>query len=122
MTNSNQEIDKDALYGDFREQERKRLERANRLADRGAHKALDIAFEDDDTKIDVKKETTNHNGIGAKGLIGIAALMAIPSLGAGYMAWQALKKPATEVVEKVLPGKTTVIEKDKTVEVEVIPP
>lgn len=112
MSESNgTEIDKEALYGNFLGPEGRRIERQNKLYDKTAHMALDIPYEDDDTRIDVKKETTNHNGIGTKGLIALAAAMAIPGLGGAYMAYQALQnaKPVKEVVGKVIekPGKTT---------------
>lgn len=63
-------IDKQQLYGDFRDHQ----ERKNRLAMKAAHKALDIA--DDEMQIQANQTHTHtHNGVGAKALA-LAALAA----------------------------------------------
>ena len=125
--NSLPEIDKEQLYGNFLEHERARLKANRQLSAKGKAMALDVAFEpDDDTRINVEKRTTNVNGIGTKGLIGLALALGVPGLGAAYIISEAMKHKDTvkEVVEKVIPGetKTITILKDKEVEIEVIPP
>jgi len=73
-----EEIDKGQLYGDFREEQARR----GKLAHRMAHKALDIP--EDDMQIHAPKtETTNINGVGTKGLIGIVG---IPAAAAAIIA------------------------------------
>lgn len=64
-------IDKDALYGDYR----KAVDDRHKLAMKAAHKALDIA-PDDDVKIEANKVS---NGIGAKGVVGAALAAGLPS-------------------------------------------
>lgn len=69
-SNSNSEnlagIDKDALYGDFRE----RQNRENKLYLRAAHKSLDIPY--DDMGDIGSNNTTTNSGVGTLGVAGIA--------------------------------------------------
>ena len=85
-------VDKQQLYGKYEEGEDRRhkaRERQRTFAERVAHKAHDMAMDED--KDDVKV-TTTKTGIGAGGAIGIAALGALPSLGAiGALAWALFK-------------------------------
>jgi hypothetical protein len=78
------EIDKGALYGKFQagEDQRQKFQR------RVAHKALDIAM-DDDVNINA-----NKTGISTGGAVGIAAMAGIPSaLAAALLGYIALQKP-----------------------------
>lgn len=99
------EIDKEQLYGEFLRPSRWK----DNLERKAAHKALDIP-EDDQTEIKVDKSV---KGIGAKGLVAVALAMGVPGVGVAYMGLQALKamKPATEVVEKLIPGENKTIHK-----------
>ena len=60
-------IDKNALYGDYRDH----MKKQNRLYMRAAHKALDIP--DDDVGINTKTDNSRH-GIGAIGATALAAI------------------------------------------------
>lgn len=84
-------IDKQALYGDFRDHQKRR----GILALKAAYKSLDIA--DDD--MDIRADNSRH-GIGALGALGIAAVSGgLPLLGGlGLWAAGAFDKP--EIPEK----------------------
>lgn len=81
------------------------------------HKSLDIP---DDEMGDIKVDNSRR-GLGVKELLGIAAIAAIPTAGWIYTAMNAT--PAVkEVIERVAPGETKTIERDKRVDVEYFPP
>lgn len=98
-------IDKQSLYGDFRN----RLKWQDILYKRAAYKALDIP--EDDMQINNSK-----SGIGALGAIGIALAAGLPGLGMAGMLGYALlgNKPvppvpgADKIVEKVITETTDV--------------
>lgn len=93
-------IDKQALYGDFRD----RLKWQDTLYRRAAHKALDIP--EDDMLINA-----NKSGIGALGAIGIALASGLPIAAlAGAMLLG--NKPATPTIptpEKIIETVTETI-------------
>lgn len=92
-------LDKQALYGDFRDWAKKKM----RLGMKVAHKALDIA--EDDMNI-----TANRRGIGALGATGIALAAGLPSaLLAGWM----LLNQAKPVTSPSLPSVDRVLEESK---------
>ena len=64
-------IDKDMLYGDYR----KAVEDRHNLAMKAAHKALDLA-PDDDMKIEANRTT---NGVGGKAVVGAALAAGLPA-------------------------------------------
>jgi hypothetical protein len=65
------DIDKKALYGRYQDQEDQR----NRLAMKMAYKSLDIP--EDDMQINA---TTTNTGVGAKTILGVAALAGVPAV------------------------------------------
>lgn len=82
------DIDKQQLYGDFRDEQARR----GKLMHKAAHKALDIP--EDDMQINANK-TTHVNGIGTKGLVAIAATLGVPAALLGLALL--LKGPAADV-------------------------
>ena len=81
---ANSEIDKQELYGDFRDGEKWRT----RLSRKLAHKSLDIA-DADDMDIEVDRSNRSISGIGWKEL----AVLAAAGLG-GFALWSHEKTPA----------------------------
>ena len=71
MPDQSPEISKDFLYGRYHAGE----ERRQKLAMKAAHKALDIPDDDD---MQIKADRTTVNGVGAKGLIGVALAAGLP--------------------------------------------
>ncbi len=93
-------IDKQLLYGDFRDAEKRRSD----LAMRAAHKALDIA--DDDMKIEANR-TETHNGMGTKGVILTALAAGLPSVGLmGLLLARPLAAPALPATTPTAETKT----------------
>lgn len=79
-----QEVDKKFLYGKFQAAEDKRA----RFVERVAHKAADMAIEDD---VNIQNTKT---GIGTGGAIGIAAAAGLPGLvAAAILGHGLLNKP-----------------------------
>jgi hypothetical protein len=89
-------VDKDLLYGDFRKAAADRHE----LAMKAAHKALDLA-EDDDVNIGVNKTV---NGVGAKGLVGAALAAGLPTAGLAVMLLLRPMPPAAPVPVATIPA------------------
>src|SRR3990167_7431845 len=82
-------IDKDMLYGRYQKQEDAR----SKLAMKIAHKSLDIP--DDDMQITSTNTTTTNTGVGVKGMLGIAAMAAVPALIlGGYLLVRQQGSPA----------------------------
>lgn len=71
-----QEVDKKMLYGKYQEGE----DRRTSLRNRAAHKALDIAMEDDPLQV-----ITNKSGISTPGAVGIAGILGASLLGYGWL-------------------------------------
>jgi len=100
-------VNKDFLYGKFEEGEdrnRKRIETRDKLYMKAAHKALDIApDEEDEMGVQANRTTNvNNNGLDWKGLAVVAALMAGTGLGgAGIVSMLANKnQPTPTPIEK----------------------
>ena len=70
MSSNNGDINQAALWGDFTEEEKARVKDRRILANKMRHKALNIPYSDDE-EMNVDSRTT-INGIGTKGLIGVA--------------------------------------------------
>lgn len=88
---SKQEVDKQLMYGQFQQGEDRRAKRRewkDRLQEKTAHKAVDIALDDEDEEPMHLERTVNSSGIGTGGAIGIAAIAgalgALPSV-LGYL-------------------------------------
>lgn len=82
MSDQQREIDKAALYEEWRAGEKRR----SRIYERGAMKALDLA--DDEMNVET---TVVKNGIGPLGIASIAAAFGLPAtIIAGAFAWNAL--------------------------------
>lgn len=75
ITSARQEVDKQLLYGKFQKSEDDHA----RFAKRMAHKAADLAMEDD------LNITTTKTGVSTPGLLGIAGIAGASLLGYGYM-------------------------------------
>lgn len=71
-----QEVDKKMLYGKYQDAE----DRRSKLRDKAAHKALDIALEDDPLQV-----INTKTGISTPGLLGMAGIAGASLLGYGWL-------------------------------------
>ncbi len=75
-TSAKQEVDKQLLYGKFQAAE----DRKANLRTKAAHKALDIAMEEDPLRV-----TVNKSGLNTTGVMGTAGILAAAALGYSYL-------------------------------------
>lgn len=92
-TSSQPNIDesKDSLLDQFRGLWKENAVWRDRLARRASHAALDIP--DDEMQIKGGDKITLNQGLGAKGLVGLAAAIGIPWIGAAALAYSIYTKP-----------------------------
>ena len=83
MANNQDLIDKQALWGDFRDAERQNREWREKLANKAAHKALDIPLDGPGLGVNVTKNEST--GISWKEIAAVGGL----GLG-GLLGWNAL--------------------------------
>lgn len=84
-------IDKQALWGDFRDAERQNREWREKLANKAAHKALDIPLDGPGLGVHVTKNEST--GLGWKELVAFGGIGL-----AGLLGYGALQKPAAQQV------------------------
>ncbi len=116
---SKQEVDKRLVYGKFQDAEDRRAT----LRDKVAHKAVDIAMEDDPLQV-----INNKTGISTPGAVGIAGILGASLLGFGYLN----KETPAAVAPVQTPAATAPVDSDyvvrffdenyKPIEVERLPP